>query len=339
MRNRVLFTSAWVAAMLAIAHAPAAANPDPADALFNHGVDEMEAGRFETACPSIEESYRLDPRAGTLFALAECENQRGRVASALLRYKQYLTMYQRFPPAKQAQQKDRAATSRVQSAALARRVPMLTLRLPGDAPPGTVVWRDGKQLASAAVGVASAVDPGEHIIGLELPGGTAIERRVTLEKGQRLDVVLEMPSASLPNPRRPAPVPLPPETGAGARRIGLTMSGGAGVAGIVLGATTGVLAIHSKNIVDAHCDDAGGNRMECDSTGVSAGGRLKGLGTVSTVGFVVGSAGLVTVAVLFFTEPRTTAAKPSAHHHSSIPVTADLTTVGTGSGFVLRGAF
>jgi len=47
------------------------------EALFNKGVGDMEAGNYQSACPALAESNRLDPRAGTLFALAECEAKIG----------------------------------------------------------------------------------------------------------------------------------------------------------------------------------------------------------------------------------------------------------------------
>ena len=57
-----------------------------AEALFSKGLADMEAGRYDAACPAIGESYRLDPRGGTLFTLAECEAKAGKIATAVARY-------------------------------------------------------------------------------------------------------------------------------------------------------------------------------------------------------------------------------------------------------------
>src|SRR5262245_43916079 len=103
---------------------------DPAEALFDKGVADMEAKRFDEACPAIEQSYQLDPRLGTLFTLAECEAARGRIATAVGRYDEYLELFAALPPDKQAKQRDREKTSRAQKAALRPLAPILTLKLP-----------------------------------------------------------------------------------------------------------------------------------------------------------------------------------------------------------------
>ena len=42
--------------------------------------------------PRFAESHRLDPRPGTLFALASCEEKRGRLAAAVRIYDEYLAL-------------------------------------------------------------------------------------------------------------------------------------------------------------------------------------------------------------------------------------------------------
>ena len=77
---------------------------DPAEKSFQRGTAAMAAGRFDEACPAIEESYKLDPRPGTLFTLAECEAQRGRIATAVKRYQDYLAFYTALAPEKKKKQ-------------------------------------------------------------------------------------------------------------------------------------------------------------------------------------------------------------------------------------------
>src|SRR5262252_4543747 len=78
-----------------------------AEALFNRGLADMQAGKFDTGCPAIGESYRLDPRPGTLFTLAECEAKAGHYATAVARYDDYLSLYSRLSADQQAKQKGR----------------------------------------------------------------------------------------------------------------------------------------------------------------------------------------------------------------------------------------
>ena len=80
------------------------------------------------------------------------------------------------------------------------------------------------------------------------------------------------------------------------------------VAGLLVGAITGGMALGKKSTVDANC----GSALHvadgvCDPTGLSAANSLKRLGLASTIGFVVGAAGVGTGVVLFATEPK---AKP-----------------------------
>src|SRR5580658_10162383 len=123
----------------AVVVGPAHAGDSGAADEFSYGLAEMLAGRYATGCPAIEASYKLDPRPGTLFTLAECENKRGRVATAVARYVDYLSAYARLTSEQQQKQGKREQTAQSQKAALEPQVPRLTLSLPPGAPAGVVV--------------------------------------------------------------------------------------------------------------------------------------------------------------------------------------------------------
>jgi hypothetical protein len=175
-----------------------------AAALFDRGLAEMDAGRTDTGCPLLAESRRLDPRAGTVFTLAECEAKRGRVAAAVRLYDDYLSLFARMPLSEQAKQGERARIASEQTAALTPRIPRLTLRLAPGAPSQTVVKRDDEVIPPALLGVAQALDPGEHVIVAELPGGKAARIRITLAPGEIKQLELD-PRARGDEPRDEAP--------------------------------------------------------------------------------------------------------------------------------------
>src|SRR5262245_5559003 len=85
-----------------------------AEALFNRGMADMDTGHYNTACPAIAESQHLDPRPGTLFTLAVCETRWGRIATAVTRYGDYLSLYDRLTPEQQVRQAERAKEAKKQ---------------------------------------------------------------------------------------------------------------------------------------------------------------------------------------------------------------------------------
>src|SRR6185436_7693284 len=64
--------------------------PAEADALFKAGLEQMRAGRYETACPMLAKSYQLDPLPGALFTEADCEAAWGKVATAIEHYQAFV---------------------------------------------------------------------------------------------------------------------------------------------------------------------------------------------------------------------------------------------------------
>ncbi|WP_437807375.1 hypothetical protein [Sorangium sp. So ce1078] len=349
---RHALSAACLSSALAAAGAAAAA-PDPAQASFDQGVALMEAGRFDEGCPAIEQSQKLDPRPGTLFTLAECEALRGRTATAIARFDEYLALYPTLPPKQQRNQGDREQSARKQREALAREVPGLRLELPPDAPPGTAVTLDGRPLAPTAIGALLPVDPGKHVITAQAPGGPAFERSVLVEKGENKTVALEV-TAPPPPPRQPPPPPpsesadgaaggtgsgaagAPPAApahgaGDGGRRVAVYLAGGLGLTGLVVGGVTGALAMERKGVVDRNCAGAA-----CNREGKTAADAMKALGLASTIAFGVGIAGAGAATVLLLTEPKPTSAGASG----GAWIAAGVAPVGSGGAALdVRGAW
>lgn len=131
-----------------------------AEALFNRGMERMEAATTRRAARRSARLHRSISRPGVLFTLAECEAKRGRIATAHARYGDYLAMFDTSSPDKKARQRQqgRDKAAREQRAALGPRVPELTLVLAPGMPRRAVVKRDDIVLGEPSLGVSLPLD-------------------------------------------------------------------------------------------------------------------------------------------------------------------------------------
>jgi hypothetical protein len=224
--------------------APLASAGDPAlaEALFQEGVELLDRGAFDEACPKLAESFRQDPATGALFALALCQERAGRTASAWASYAEIVAR------SRQEGRDDRLEAARERLAALEPRLSRLTVRLGPEvtALPGLEVKRNGIPMGSGAFGMAAPVDPGEHQIEITAPGRRPWERKVTL--GPEADaVVVELEELELEAAAGGAPVPADDESAASGipwRTVGYVV---AGVGALGLGAS-GAFALRARRL-------------------------------------------------------------------------------------------
>jgi hypothetical protein len=290
-----------------------------AAAQFDKGLADMEAGRYTSGCPALAESYRLDPKPGALFTLAECEAKWGKIASAIAHYDDFASLLARLPRDLQSRDRDRLRIAAAQSKALGLLVPELTLVLPPSAPPGAVVKRDGVALGRPSLGVPLPVDPGEHVVVVENEGASR-EERITVAKGEKLRVDLRLPEPVASPSRPPAEAPrvkppAPPLEEARSSGHSLTyIAFGVGTAALFTGAITGALVLGKKGTIETHCANT-----SCDATGLDAARSARTLGLVSTIGFGVAAAGTALGLVLLATDSRP-APRRTAIHPAVVPL-------------------
>jgi hypothetical protein len=312
MRSRVFLSLACLSSMapwLLGARTAAAEDVAAADALFNTAIADMEAGRYDVACPALAESQRLDPRSGTLFAVATCNAKAGKIATALAFYDDYLRSVGELPAAAKSKHAERMKIARAELDRIRPLIPTLKLVLPAPAPLGARVRRDGIELSAASLGIALPIDPGQHVVTLEVPGRAPAEHRFTVDRGQTKVVELTLGAVTPAAGARPsgsvvAPSPAPAAGVLGdPRRFAAYAAGVFGGASLVVGAVAGGLALSKKKVVDADCPS-----LHCTSAGEAALDTGRTLGTVSTAFVSLAAAGLAAGAILFFTAPN--AAKP-----------------------------
>lgn len=303
-RPHVAAAAALIAAAL-IAGPARAGNEAAAEALFSEAKKLVAQKRYAEACSKFAESNRLDRGAGTLIHLADCYEKNKQTASAWATYKEAASAAQ----ALSRKQWETLANQR--AAALEPKLARITVTVPS--PVAKVeVARDGEKLTEASWGVALPVDVGPHTFEVSAPGHKPFTTTVTIAKdGERKELALPrleaLPAEAASPTAAPSPVVAPAPgapreeapAGGAQRTVGLVLAG-VGVAGLVVGGVTGVLAMGKNDSGKAACPEAGA----CASRqGVDDLDAAKSYGTLSTIGFGAGGALLVGGAVLYLTAP------------------------------------
>jgi hypothetical protein len=287
--------------LLVPARALAEPPPSAAETLFDQGLGDMRAGRYDTGCPRLAESYRLDPLPGALFTLADCEAAWGKTATALEHYQSFVQLLTTLPPARRDRFAERRGIALAKMAALAGIVPELTVDVAPGAPAGVVVKRNGVALEPAAYGVGRKVDPGEYVVTAEVDGRARWER--TIHLGERDRARVEVPAlvgaaatGEAPDTRALADAP-----SASSRPPWLPIAATVGAAGLVTGIVAGSMALADRSTIDSDCPG-----HVCNSDGRSAVNAGQSAALVSTIGFAVGLAGGATAGILWLTSPHPT---------------------------------
>lgn len=317
--------SALVFALVASSAEPAGAQSSAharleADRLFRDGKRLYDAGQYKEACDALAMSDELDPAIGTLGLLAACHEKQG---DLVLARKEYLETARRA----EAKKDDRAAFAVQQAEALSSRVARLTIDK-NVREPGLDVTRDGTSLLESELGVESKVNPGAHVIVARAPGLPDWKATVKLKEGERR--VVHVPA--LDPSARPGSRWVPP-------RWLIWTTGGVGVAGVVAGSVSGVIAITSNtaSLDWRTCKPATRKCAERDTALAAA--------TASTIGFAVGGAGLAAGTTFFLMARSSSSERPRSKDAAALiaPRAASLGVaplVGSqGAGAVLFGAF
>jgi hypothetical protein len=155
-----------------------------AQRLFREGRGLLKAHDYERACAVFAQSAELDARVGTLASLGECEEGRGRLASAW-------SAWQKALYAAQAANDRRLEAVRRDFERIDERVPKLTIQAPS-APAGIRILVDQSiPLNAASLGIPFPVNAGVHTVSAVAPGKVAWSTRVDAPtEGSQATVVI-----------------------------------------------------------------------------------------------------------------------------------------------------
>jgi len=179
-------------------------------------------------------------------------------------------------------------------------------------PESPTVTLDGVAIPSVALGTERPVNPGTHAVHAEAAGFKAGDGSFSVEEGKSATFSLALekeaaPPAGLVEVDSPRPATLDKGEGAsdGSSQRTLAFVGfGVGAAGIVGGAITGIIAMGKHSDLqkspcsDKPCSPADASSFNSDLDSYHA------VGTISTIGFVVGAAGIAAGTALFLTAPK-----------------------------------
>ena len=283
-----------------------------AEALFAEGRRLMASGNYAEACPKFADSETLDPAPGTALNLAACYEKLGKLATAWAAFQSAESL------ARRAGQYDRASAARERASALEPTLSRLTVSVPdGSLVAGLEVRCDDHPVLMSEWGLPLPRDGGAHQVAASAPGRKTWQTRAELQpSGQQLVVTVPRLEDALPAAAEPpAPPSLPPpvapssrvpsgaETAAAPtasapaasvavpargspqhthRTIGLA-AGGAGIATILAGAVTWVVA---KSQYNGATNEHGPSRVDDSARAVhlaNAGGLLVTIGAAMTV--------------------------------------------------------
>ncbi|MFN0249623.1 MAG: hypothetical protein ACKV2T_22255 [Kofleriaceae bacterium] len=212
---------AVVVAVSAMAHA----NP-AAEKIYRDGKDLLAKGKTDEACEAFRRSNELEARVGTLLNLADCEEKRGRFATAWVAWVDARGLATRLGDA-------RATLADQRAAALAPKLSYLTLSIaPTGLAAGLIVRRNGADVPRAELGVEIPLDPGRFALEALAPGFSPWTKSIDLTPGQRVAIEIPMlvPDGSSTTTTAPTSAstsingtspPMPPPTGIATHRFGV----------------------------------------------------------------------------------------------------------------------
>jgi hypothetical protein len=157
VRSVVAFRVLAVAVVLGLTGV-AAASP-AAEQLFQEGRKLLGQNKLPEACDAFRRSAELEPRAGTLLNLGNCEEKRGRTATAWVAFTEARAV------AKRSNDKPYIVEAEKRVKKLEAKLPYLAIEVSAAAKAqGVVVLRGGEEVPAAELDKEVPIDPGRYEI-------------------------------------------------------------------------------------------------------------------------------------------------------------------------------
>lgn len=283
--------------------------------LAEQGRDAFDKGDFERSRDLFHRAYDL-VQAPTL-ALYEARSlaKLGRLVEAEEAYLRAI----RTPLGPSSPEAFRRAVRDAESEEqqLAPRLPRVTIVVagPGAQRPELGVTIDRERVKSALLGVEMPVDPGNHQLEAQVPGGEVSRVQFAIAEREHKTVEIRVAApVSAPSPvAAPARAPelrSPPEAPRSSwHRPAAFAAGGLGLVGLGTGVVAGILAGSKHADAERQCPN---RACVSGSEGEDSLSSFRSLRTVSTIGYVVGAVGVAAGVTFLLTAPSSRDAKRSS---------------------------
>ena len=308
------------------------------------GLKLAQAGKCDDAIPKLERAEKLHHSAIVLSRLGECQVNAGKLVEGTEMLRKVL----REPLPANPSPALSKAYERAQTVLDAAKPKIAGLTISVPSPPSDLrLTVDGQIVASTLVDSELPADPGDHLIEASAPGFLKATSHVTLGSADKKTVTLKLEAdpnappppapgtapdaAASPPPQAPLTKPVvadaaspdvPPQAPS---RAAAYVSWGVGIVGVGVGTAFGLITLKDKH--NLQCE---GNT--CPASQRDAVDSAKRSGTISTIAFGVGGAGLVLGTVLYFSlGPSSSEAHASAPAHRFAGLSNGRAAIGPGS--------
>ncbi len=284
--------------LVGASHGALAQPASPAEAAFARGKEALTVGRYAEACAAFEDSQRLDPQPTTQFNIALCDEQLGKLASALAIYTELVDH-------------DDTPTRRAKSAdmlgQLSVRVPRLAIKV-ADPRPGIEITVNGVRALDWS---NLPIDLGTSHVVARAPGAAEWSGDVSVKsEGQRVAMTITFGSGEgapvierTDPPEEPAPLIDDSSALSSRKKLGLVMIVGGGLA-VGAGTTFALLARsawHDAKEVCGGTSCATQAQLEAGQVFVD---RARARGTIATALVVAGGLVAAGGVIVWITAPK-----------------------------------
>ena len=282
---------------------------DRSDALeeLKAGYALKQAGHCQEAIPHFARSFELDATPKALLNRSDCEAHLGDLTSARSHARDGLTLAIN----RGDNELGRVATE--QLAAIEKRLPRITIAPAPGAPSDCYVTLDGKAVDRPSLGMERGINPGPHDVAVQAPGRSVRTFHVTIAEGEAEEVAIQPGPAvdtaapgvtAHSEPARSmltlsdASTPSSRASTWSTPRVLAASVAGLGVASLAVGIVAGIAATTKHATLASECP--GGKCAPIEQSELDA---FHSLQTVSTVGYVIGAAGIGGGVFLWFAAP------------------------------------